>query len=235
MRKFFLVLVLVFFLEVGAVASNAAIAGPMLKLSPASGSYSNGSTFKVTVGVDSGTAKSMAVDAFMTFDAGKLEVVSIEDPSSPAFTFTMGKNIYNSDGKLDMSFNPSGDSVLGESVVIVGDLAVVTFRAKGTGTAAVNFTCSSGSTIDTNIFDNQGADVIDCASNQNGSYTITDSGPQPTSPPGATATPVPPQATVTPYGGSGTELPQTGSVGTTIGLMIFGIAGLIAGTILKWL
>jgi len=219
MKKILFILILV--LCMGATASSAAVAGPMLKLSPSSGSFSNGSTFKVTVGVDSGTAKSM--------------VVSVEDPSSPAFTFSMGKNIYNSDGKLDMSFNPSGDSVLGESVAIVGDLAVVTFRAKGAGTAAVNFTCQAGSTIDTNIFDNQGSDVIDCASNQNGSYTITDSGPQPTSPPGATSTPVPPQATVTPNSGSGTELPQTGSVGTTIGLLIFGIVGLIAGTILKWL
>jgi hypothetical protein len=225
MKKSLFILSLV--LCLGVSASSAAVAGPMLKLSPSSGSFSNGSTFKVTVGVDSGTAKSMAVDAFLTFDAGKLEVVSVEDPSSPAFTFSMGKNIYNSDGKLDMSFNPSGDSVLGESVAIVGDLAVVTFKAKGTGTAAVNFTCQAGSTIDTNIFDNQGIDVIDCASNQNGSYTITgDSGPQPTSPPGAT---------VTPNNGSGAELPQTGSVGTTIGLLIFGIVGLIAGTILKWL
>jgi len=170
------------------------------------------------------------VDAWLTFDANKLEVVSVEDPSSPAFTFSMGKNIYNSDGKLDMSFNPSGDSVLGESVAIVGDLAVVTFKAKGTGTAAVNFTCQAGSTIDTNIFDNQGIDVIDCASNQNGSYTITGGGGS-----DPTSTPVPPQATVTPNDGSGAELPQTGSVGTTIGLLIFGIVGLIAGTILKWL
>ena len=227
MKKSLFILSLV--LCLGVFASSAAVAGPMLKLSPSSGSFGNGSTFKVTVGVDSGTAKSMAVDAFLTFDAGKLEVVSVEDPSSPAFTFSMGKNIYNSDGKLDMSFNPSGDSVLGESVAIVGDLAVVTFKAKGTGTAAVNFTCQAGSTIDTNIFDNQGIDVIDCASNQNGSYTITGGGSEPTS------TPVPPQATVTPNDGSGAELPQTGSVGTTIGLLIFGIVGLIAGTILKWL
>ena len=228
MKKSLFILSLV--LCLGVFASSAAVAGPMLKLSPSSGSFGNGSTFKVTVGVDSGTAKSMAVDAFLTFDAGKLEVVSVEDPSSPAFTFSMGKNIYNSDGKLDMSFNPSGDSVLGESVAIVGDLAVVTFKAKGTGTAAVNFTCQAGSTIDTNIFDNQGIDVIDCASNQNGSYTITGGGGS-----DPTSTPVPPQATVTPNDGSGAELPQTGSVGTTIGLLIFGIVGLIAGTILKWL
>ena len=227
MKKFWLILFLVLLFEVKSAV--AVMAGPMLKLSPGSGTYNNGSTFEVTIQVDSGTAKSMAVDAWLTFDANKLEVVSIENPASPAFANTMGKNIYNSDGKMDMSFNASGDSTLSESTVIKGDLAVIKFRAKNTGTAQVNFTCQSGSSIDTNIFDIQSVDVIDCASNQNGSYTITGGGSEPTS------TPVPPQATVTPNDGSGAELPQTGSVGTTIGLLIFGIVGLIAGTILKWL
>jgi len=227
MKKFWLILFLVLLFEVKSAV--VVMAGPMLKLSPGSGTYNNGSTFEVTIQVDSGTAKSMAVDAWLTFDANKLEVVSIENPASPAFANTMGKNIYNSDGKMDMSFNASGDSTLSESTVIKGDLAVIKFRAKNTGTAQVNFTCQSGSSIDTNIFDIQSVDVIDCASNQNGSYTITGGGSEPTS------TPVLPQATVTPNDGSGAELPQTGSVGTTIGLLIFGIVGLIAGTILKWL
>jgi len=233
MRKFWLILVLVFLFEVGTAASNAVVAGPMLKLTPSSGSHNNGSTFEVTVGVDSGTAKSMAVDAFLTFDASKLEVVSIENPASPAFVFTMGKNIYNSDGKIDMSFNPSGDSTLSESTVIKGDLAVIKFKAKNIGTARVDFTCQAGSTIDTNIFDNQGIDVIDCASNQDGSYAIIAGGgnPEPTSPPGETSNP---QPTVTPSAG-GSELPRAGGVGTTIGLLIFGIVGVLAGTILKWL
>ena len=85
----------------------------------------------------------------------------------------------------------------------------------------MDFTCQAGSTIDTNIFDNQGIDVIDCASNQNGSYAITAGGgdPEPTSLPGATSTPGP---TVTPNPGSGDELPRAGGVGTTIGLLILG-------------
>ncbi len=202
---------------------KAAEAGPMLKLSTPSETPVNGSTFKVTVGVDSGTAKSMAVDAFLTFDSTKLEVVSIDAAATPAFTNSMGKNIYNSTGKFDMSFNPSGDSVLSDSTVIKGDLAVITFRAKGTGTATVNFTCTAGSTIDTNIFDTTGNDVIDCASNQNGSYTIgAGSGP--------TSTPVVNSVTSAPG-----ELPRTGNVETTIGLMIFGLVGALAGVALRWL
>ena len=213
-----------------ATQVKAAEAGPMLKLSPTSGSYDNGSTFKVTVGVDSGTAKSMAVDAFLTFDSAKLEVVSIDAPSTPAFANSMGKNIYNSDGKFDMSFNPSGDAVLSDSTAIKGDLAVVTFKAKATGTAEVKFACTAGSTIDTNIFDTTGNDVIDCASNQNGSYTINASSSGTTA--AATATPTTVVQNVTTVPG---ELPRTGGFESTLGLMIFGLVGAMAGVALKWL
>ncbi|MFA7300854.1 MAG: cohesin domain-containing protein [Candidatus Shapirobacteria bacterium] len=208
---------------------QAAEAGPMLKLSPSSGSYDNGSTFKITVAVDSGTAKSMAVDAFLTFDAAKLEVVSIDAPTTPAFANSMGKNIYNTDGKFDMSFNPSGDAVLSDSVAIKGDLAIVTFKAKATGTADVKFTCVAGSTIDTNIFDTTGNDVIDCTSNQNGSYTINASSSGTTA---STPTPTTVVQNVTTAPG---ELPRTGGFESTLGLMIFGLVGAMAGVALKWL
>jgi hypothetical protein len=222
MKKNVCLIVLAFF---AVSTAQAVYAGPMLKLSPSSGSHDNGSTFDVVVGVDSGTAKSMAVDAFMTFDSSKLEVVSIDPVSNPAFVNTMGKNIYNSEGKFDMSFNPSGDAVLSESTAIKGDLATVKFRAKSAGTAEVKFTCTAGSTIDTNIFDITGNDVIDCASNVNASYTISGSS-------GAAATTTPIVNVVTTVAG---ELPRTGGFETTIGLMIFGLVGTLAGVALRWL
>lgn len=212
--------------------AQAVYAGPMLNLTSPTGSYENGSTFKVTVGVDSGTAKSMAVDAFMTFDASKLEVLSIDAPVTSAFVNSMGKNIYNTTGKMDMSFNPSGDAVISESTAIKGDLAVITFKAKAVGTAEVKFTCTAGSTIDTNIFDTTGNDVIDCASNVNGSYTITtaSSGTTAGTTVAPTATPVIRSVTAVPG-----ELPRTGGVGATFGLMVFGLVGALAGIALKWL
>ena len=217
-----------------AVTSVGAVqAGPMLKLTSPTGSYENGTTFKVTVGVDSGTAKSIAVDAWVTFDATKLEVVSIDPASTPAFVNSMGKNIYNTEGKFDMSFNAAGDAGIAEAVAIRGDLAVVTFKAKAAGSAAVNFTCTAGSTIDTNIFDTTGNDVIDCASNVNGSYTITATSggtTDPTTAPTAVPTTVVNNVTTVPG-----ELPRTGGVGATLGLMIFGIVGALAGVALRWL
>lgn len=209
---------------------QAVEAGPLLKLSQPDVTPVNGSTFKVTVGVDSGTAKSMAVDAFVTFDTTKLEVVSIDAPSTPAFANSMGKNIYNAEGKFDMSFNPAGDAVLSDSVAIKGDLAVVTFRAKSTGAAEVKFTCAAGSTIDTNIFDTTGNDVIDCASNINGNYTIaagSSSGGSTTNP---TVVPTTVVNNVTTVPG---ELPRTGGFETTFGLMIFGLVGAMAGVALR--
>ena len=132
-----------------------------------------------------------------------------------------------------MSFNAAGDAGIAEAVAIRGDLAVVTFKAKATGSAAVNFTCTAGSTIDTNIFDTSGNDVIDCASNVNGIYTITaGSGgvTDPTTAPTAVPTTVVNNVTTVPG-----ELPRTGGIGATLGLMIFGIVGALAGVALRWL
>lgn len=212
-----------------ATTAKAVHAGPMLKLSPSNESHENGSTFDVLLGVDSGTNKSIAVDAWVTFDPAKLEVVSINAVSSPAFANTMAPQIHNADGAFDISFNASGDSVLSEAVPIKGDLVTIKFKAKSTGTADVRFTCTAGSTIDTNIFDTTGNDVIDCASNVNGSYNITSGsgGNNNTNP---TSTPVINNVTTAPG-----ELPRTGGFETTLGLMIFGLVGAMAGVALKWL
>lgn len=221
MKKIFgLVLVLFSLLTVKPVLA----AGPMLKFSPSTGTYTNGSTFTVTMSVNSGTEKSQGVDAWVTFDASKLEVVSIEKASNPAFAFALGKNIYNDTGKFDVSCT-STDMGTYEATVLSGDLVVITFRAKATGTVNVNFTCSSGSTIDSNIFNMSANDVIDCASNVNGVYTINSgSSSDPTAVP-----------TITTTSSSSTELPQTGGIGTTVGLLIFGLVGVLSSIALRFL
>jgi len=201
-------------------------AGPMLKFVPSSGSYTNGSTFSVTIGVDSGTEKSQGVDAWATFDSSKLEVLSIETAANPAFRFALGKNIYNDTGKFDISCT-STDMGTYEATAISGDLVVVTFRAKATGTVNVNFTCTAGSTIDSNIFNMSATDVINCTTNQNGVYIITDSGSNPTSSP--TSVPTSPPTS------GGEELPKTGGIGMTLGLMIFGIVGILSSLALRFL
>jgi LPXTG-motif cell wall-anchored protein len=228
MKKTALSLFLILFLMAGGV--KAALAGPHLTLSPAAGNYTVGSEFKVTIGVDSGTEKSAAVDAWATFDAAKLEVVSIEKAASPAFAFAMGQNIRNSEGKFDISCT-STDMSSFETAAIVGDLAVVTFRAKAEGVASLNFSCASGSSIDTNIFNVSAVDVIDCASNQSGSYTIS-AGSSGTNP---TATPTTASSTSTTTTTTSSELPQTGVVENTVGLVIFGLVSMMGALVLRWL
>jgi len=223
MKKIFCLTLLVFTLLSSKVVLAA---GPLLKFSPSTGNYTKGSTFTVTIGVDSGTEKSQAVDAWVTFDSSKLEVESIDTASNPAFSFTLGKNIYNSSGKFDISL-ASTDMSTYNATVISGDLVTVTFKALSTGTVNVNFSCTSGLTTDSNIFNSASSDVIVCGSNVNGTYTITDSSSSSSS---SSST-----ATSTPTPTTTSTLPSTGSVGTTIGLMVFAVVGVLSSLALRFL
>ncbi|MBP6989588.1 hypothetical protein KBB48_02340 [Candidatus Shapirobacteria bacterium] len=209
-------------------ARPAMAAVPMLKFTPSSGTYTNGSTFTVTVGVDSGTEKSSAVDIWGTFDSTKLELVSIDMPTNPAYSFTLNKNI--SDGKFDI-YCPSNVTGTYEETPLNGDMAVLTFRAKAVGTAVANFTCQTGSDTDSNILTMQGVDLINCSANQNGSYTITDGGSSSTVNPTAVPTSASSASTQT----QSSTLPQTGNVATTIGLLVFGLVGVLSSWALRFL
>lgn len=221
---FFLTLMLVFTTNVKAVE-----AGPHLTLAPVSDSgLSVGTNFIVTVGVDSGTEASSAVDAWGTFDASKLEIVSIVVSSTPAFPMELSSNFDNVTGKFQISAASTSSSSYDDKV-IKGELAKVTFKPKSAGVASMNFTCQSGSTIDSNIFKSTGVDVIDCASNQSGSYTVAAASGGVTSTPTITPTPTTTTSiastttsttTVTPTVAA--ELPKTGNIASTLGLVIFG-------------
>lgn len=208
-----------------------AVAAPRLTLTPINGSYTNGSEFKVSIGVNSDGEKSSAVDVWSTFDNSKLEIVSIVKSANPPFAFEMSPVFDNNAGNFKfscVSTNPSGL----DDVAINGELAVVTFRAKETGTAFLKFTCSNGSTTDSNIFNSDVNDVISCASNSVGSYTITAGSSSTTTNPTSTPTPTP---TVVTTVAKTTTLPQTGAVGSTIGLIIFGVISLASAVFLKFL
>jgi len=238
-----------------AVNANAISAAPRLTLTPVTGSYTNGSEFKVSIGVNSDGEKSSAVDVWTTFDKARLEVVSIEKAANPPFDFDMTPKINNTAGTFEFSCASKNMNAF-EDTVITGELAVVTFKAKSTGTAALNFTCSPGSTTDSNIFNSDINDVISCSANSVGSYTITAGSssttvtPTPTKATTVTPTPttttnttVTPTSTTTTSSSSTTltptnattSLPQTGAVGSTVGLIIFGAISLASALFLKLL
>ena len=80
---------------------------PNLTLSPATATFTQGNSYDVTIGVDSGTNKTAGIDVYGTFDAAKLEISSIRKADNPApdFSFTpISPNINNSAGKFDISF-----------------------------------------------------------------------------------------------------------------------------------
>lgn len=231
-----------------AVNANAVSAAPRLTLTPVTGSYTNGSEFKVSIGVNSDGEKSSAVDVWATFDKARLEVVSIDRAANPPFDFDMTPKINNTAGTFEFSCASKNMNAF-EDTVITGELAVVTFRAKATGTAALNFTCSSGSTIDSNIFNSDINDVISCSANSVGSYTITAGSSSTTVTPTTTTTVTPTttttvtptvtttsssSTTLTPTSAT-TSLPQTGAVGSTVGLIIFGAISLASALFLKFL
>ena len=213
------------FLVTGGVLAAwpvAAMASPHFTLNPTSGSKTVGTNFTVTVGVDSGTERSEAVDVWMTFDATKLEIVSIDKASDPVYSFSLTPNIDNSAGKFNVGLASNETTSLG-ATTLNGNLIVVTFRPKATGTASLNFSCQSGSSIDTNIFNTTGTDVVDCAANQSGSYTISADSTTTTTTATTSNTPTPtPQQ----------ELPRTGNFGVTVTLIGLGMFGVLSALVL---
>ncbi len=208
-------------LWVGAV--HGVLAAPRLTLTPASGTYSNGDQFKVDIGVETDGAKSAGVDVWATFDATKLQVVSITQISNPAYGFAeISPNINNTTGKFDMSFVSNSMSNY-DATALTGNLAEVTFKAIATGTASLNFVCSKAFT-DSNIIssDSTNTDLIDCASNQSGSYTINPGI-------GGDASAVTPTGTIT------KTLPVTGVDAPTIALIVVGVMSVLSAAVLRFL
>jgi LPXTG-motif cell wall-anchored protein len=114
--------------------------------------------------------------------------------------------------------------------VAKGDLVVITFKGKAVGSGAVNFNCTANSVRETNIINDSALDVVDCAQNQSGLYTIT-AASNGDSTPASTSTPTPtPKTTGTV---TKTELPKTGAVETTILVMFLGITSLFGAVLLR--
>lgn len=224
-----------------AVNASAAMAAPRLTLTPISGSYTNGSTFTVSIGVSSETEKTSAVDVWATFDATKLEVESIVKSTNPPFSYDITPTIDNVTGKFNFSAASTNMSAFDDAPAN-GELAVVTFKTKSPGTANLNFTCTPGSTTDSNIFNSDLTDIISCSANSSGSYTITgDDGAGTdtiTEAPTATVTSaatVAPTKVVTKTATTSATLPQTGGIDSTIGLIVFGVISLTSALFLKFL
>lgn len=142
-------------------------ADPHFELSPASGIISNGTS--IIVKIDTGGQAAKSAKAVINFDATKLEVSSIQAGN---FFDDISHNIYNTTGQVVINANLSLGSML-ESKTGSGTLATMTVNAKAiSGTAAMSFDCTQGSSTDSNINDPTPLDIIICTSNLDGSYTL---------------------------------------------------------------
>lgn len=213
-----------------AVGAKGVMAVPNLMMNPSTGTYANGEEFSITVKANSGTEIVGGVDGVGTYDSTRLELVSIVKATSMVFnTAASGGNCsINTATGGKFSFSCYSNDALTDTA-INGDLVVFNFKAKAVGTAAVNFTCADKSTIDSNIVKTStSSDIIVCNTNVNGSYTITAAGSSSTTT--STITP-----TVTAVTTGSATLPQTGAIGSTVGLIVFGAISLASALFLKFL
>lgn len=150
--------------------TQAAFAGARLYFEPASGSYENGSEFTVTVKIDTGGEEAMTTDVAINFDSSRLTVSQVANGGF----FTGFDYILEADSGRLMIYSFSQQPLQTKSGT--GDIAIITFKATGEGEAPVSLFCQAGGDTDSNIWDVQGNDLIDCSANGSGSYTIGGTG-----------------------------------------------------------
>lgn len=166
MTKRIFLLAPVYLLGILVIGTRAVVAGPRFYFEPASGNYNQGSDFSVTVKIDTGQKEAMAGDAVINFDSSRLTVVQV---TNGGFFSGFDYDVESGSGRLTI-YAFSEQALQTKSGT--GDLAVITFKVASGGTASVSFLCQAGNDTDSAIWDAQGNDLIDCAANGSGSYSL---------------------------------------------------------------
>ena len=228
-------------------------ANPHLSFEPSTGSYS--AAFDIAVKIDTGGQATGGTDILIEYPTSLLNVDGVVSGG----TFPFFYHLLQEDGRLRLTAGFPTDRA-GESFTGVDALvATITFSPLGDGSAQVNFVCTPGYTTETNILEKTtAADIIDCASNVNGTYGLGGAAPEstptptptPTNVPGSGTSPTPtpttsssgssPTPTTSPGSGTGSgtgltptpSLPVTGSPIITLGLVGISIFTLLTGLVL---
>lgn len=120
----------------GRRLQTAVSTGAELYITPATGSYTNGSTFTITIRENSGSTPVNAVQANLSYPTARLQFQSISTATS-GFSDVLQST--GGSGTVQIGMGELGGSVTGDAIV-----ATVTFSVVGTGSAAVQFTAGSG-------------------------------------------------------------------------------------------
>lgn len=145
--------------------STTVVHAATYSLSPASGSYGNGSTFQVRVMVNSGGDAVNTGDATITYDTSKLSVVSVSKDGSPF-------NLWVTEPKASggaVTFAGGGTTAISGSKAVV----TITFKGKAEGDAKVEFSKAT-------LLAGAGQNALDGSSG--GTYTITAASTPPPTP-----------------------------------------------------
>jgi hypothetical protein len=180
---------------------------PRLYLDPATDDIKSGSQFTLKLSIDAGTQAVVAADAKVSFPKAKLEVVSVKVGT---YFDSITKIIGNQTGNLEIH---AYNKVQGETNTGSGDLATITFKSLSPGQAIVDLTCTAGSTVDSNIADVSGNDLIDCLQTAGSEISILQAGVEGI----ATPTPTP------------SKLPKAGNMNPSLMLLAVGSLSLILG------
>jgi len=186
-------------------------------LSPNTGSYKSGTDFTVSIFENSGTVPVAGVDAFLTYDATKLDFVSVNTTGgvfTDCFSNTGNPNPTGGNGTVKFGCIKLGSTFTGNQKI-----GNVTFRPKvGTGSTAITFASNSA------IYDESVSSVWNGVAT-GGTYTLgsTTTTPPPTGG-GGTTTPISGGSTAPSSGTSGgskakpsTTTPGSGGAPTTGG------------------
>ena len=137
MVKIYKIILLLLFLGLFPFGTEAAI----LNFSPSSGAYAIGNTFSVSVYVSSPDQAMNAASGAISFQADKLEVVSLSKTGSIFTLWVQEPSFSNSDGTVNFEgivLNPGFTGATGKAITI-------NFKVKAAGATVINF--SSGSAL----------------------------------------------------------------------------------------
>ncbi len=169
---FFLIVVL--FFSVISYSSNASLIGntnnATLSLSPNTGVYKVGNTYAIDILVNTHGQNVVAVAAYLNYNPGLFQVVSIDNTGS-VFTTEAENVIDNVNGNVKITSGiptPGINTVSGK---------VATLNIKGLADTApsadnFNFNFTAGSTIDSNVILNDGLGTDIISGVDNGKYTL---------------------------------------------------------------
>ncbi len=196
-----IIVVTLLFAVVGAsllIFTKAATGTATYSISPSTGSYNIGTDFTVSIFENSGTVPVAGADAFLTYDATKLDFVSVNTTGgvfTDCPTNSSAPNPTGGNGTVKISCIKFGSTFTGNQKI-----GNVTFRPKvGTGSTSITFAANSA------IYDESVSNVWNGVTT-GGTFTY---GTTSTPPPGSGGTTTPPPTS----GGGSTSTPTSGTSG----------------------